>query len=255
MSIRILLINDHPSLTTPIRDLLAPRGYSIDEASEPGRALDLLGDRHYDIIIMETTLTGTGGTDVLEYLQTHSRSSSVIFITGAGMPVQPQEGPVPGNWDFIEAPYHSDSLLRIIDHILADESRFGHRLHIVKANEFIKSTPTGDLDMSASRLAFTRIAAAGAAMEGYTVMLDLREVRFRLSTANIYQLAEELTKYGDTFLRRTAVLTRDDKTFTESEFFETVSHNRGFNVKVFTDFEEAMAWLSDITAIPNYSIV
>jgi hypothetical protein len=70
-----------------------------------------------------------------------------------------------------------------------------------------------------------------------------------LSTTDIYDLASELVKYGKTFRRKTAVLARDDEDIDQAKFFENVAQNRGFNVKTFTVFEDAITWLSCITQL------
>jgi DNA-binding response OmpR family regulator len=255
MAIRILLIDDNKDLGASVLELLKPRGYEIEEAADSVQAMTMLSGERYDLILLDITFPEQSGIRVLEFIKKQKITSSVLVITGTATLERTMESTAMNEWDFITRPYHPAYLLKIIDHILSDESRSTHKLHIVKAHEFIKSTPTGDLDMTASKHAFVQIAAAGASMEGYTVMLDLREVRSKLTTSNIYQLAADLVKYGDTFLRRTAVLTRDDNDLSQAEFFETASHNRGFNVKAFTDFETAIHWLSDITRVPNSTIV
>lgn len=70
---------------------------------------------------------------------------------------------------------------------------------------------------------------------------DIREVELRLSTLDIYDIPELAIESGlSPRVRRALLVTSDQK---ESAFFETVSMNRGQNVRVFTDFDEAMSWL------------
>jgi GTPase involved in cell partitioning and DNA repair len=109
------------------------------------------------------------------------------------------------------------------------------------------STPTGDLDMKASRQGFAQITAIGTNLQNYTVLIDLRDVKSRLSTDNIYDLASELVQYGKTFRRKTAMLVRADEDIDQARFFERAAKNQGFNVKTFTVFEDAVIWLSSIT--------
>ena len=109
--------------------------------------------------------------------------------------------------------------------------------------------------MIASKQGFVQIAAAGAHLEEYTVLIDLREVKSRLTTSDIYDLAAGLVRYGDTFHRKTAVLARVDEDLTQAKFFETAAQNRGFNVKAFTVFEDALNWLSNSTRLTEYPIV
>jgi hypothetical protein len=138
-----------------------------------------------------------------------------------------------------------------VEHILSDRAQSNLRLHIIKAGDFIEGTPTGDLDMNSSKKGFAEIATLGTDLQDYTVLIDLREVKSLLTTAQIHELGSELAQYGETFRRKTAVLTRADKDVNQAKFFENVAQNRGFSVRTFTVFEEAIHWLSEISQIDD----
>ena len=103
--------------------------------------------------------------------------------------------------------------------------------------------------MKASKQGFAQIDAAGNELQVYTVLIDLRDVDSKLSIAEIYDLASDLGEYGDTFRRKTAVLARADEDLAQATFFENAAQNRGFEVKTFTVFEDAIIWLSSITQL------
>ena len=103
--------------------------------------------------------------------------------------------------------------------------------------------------MKVSKQGLAQIDAAGNELRVYTVLIDLRDVKSKLSIANIYDLASDLGEYGDTFRRKTAVLARADEDLAQATFFENAAQNRGFEVKAFTVFEEAVVWLSSITQL------
>ena len=135
-----------------------------------------------------------------------------------------------------------------IEHVLSDKSPTNLRLQIIKAGDFIKSTPEGNLDLKASTKWFAQIADAGSGLHDYTVLMDLREVTSRLSMSEIFDLAFGLSKYGETFRRKTAFF-RPDEELKQAKLFEEVAQKRGFNVRAFTVFEDAMYWLSTITLV------
>lgn len=139
--------------------------------------------------------------------------------------------------------------MKSIEHVLSDRSQTNLQLQIIKAGDFTKSTPTGDLDVKTSKQGLAQIAATGTDLQDYTVLIDLRDVKSRLPTTDIYELASELVKYGETFRRKTAVLARADEDIDQATFFENVAQNRGFSVRAFTVFEDAIIWLSSITQL------
>jgi DNA-binding response OmpR family regulator len=255
MPVNILLVDDNKVFGDSIREILKPRGYIIVEATNAENALSMLASQRFDLILLDITLPEKSGFQVLEYLKDKNVSSSVIVVTGTVALENAIKKATMNEWDFVTKPYNPTYLLKFIDHVLTGEANTNHKLQIITAGDFIKSTPTGELDMIASKEGFVQIAAAGAHLEGYTVLIDLREISSRLSTSNIYQLASELVKYDDTFRRKTAILTNPNQDLAQAQFFETVSQNRGFNVKAFTLFEEAIIWLSESTRLTEYPIV
>jgi hypothetical protein len=80
---------------------------------------------------------------------------------------------------------------------------------------------------------------------------DFRDTKWHMSTLDLYQLASELTHRDDTFHRRVALLVFPGDAFDSAAFFETCSHNRGFAVDAFIDFESAIRWLLSAEDAPN----
>ncbi|MHC4624374.1 MAG: hypothetical protein ACYS4W_10795 [Planctomycetota bacterium] len=70
---------------------------------------------------------------------------------------------------------------------------------------------------------------------------DMREAQLDLSTIEIYEIPGFLDAAGlDRTSKRALVVSRQPEDY---RFFENVSINRGYNVKVFEDMDEAMNWL------------
>lgn len=76
------------------------------------------------------------------------------------------------------------------------------------------------------------------------VLVDVLALKGRLSTIDSYDIpAKHFTKIRDTnIITRCAIL--DLKEFEHSyRFFENVAVNRGLNLRIFSDIDEAIAWL------------
>jgi DNA-binding response OmpR family regulator len=247
MAAKILLVDDNKVRRDSLQAILTLKGQFGVEAANCAGAIFLLATNKYDLILLDVTLPDKSGFRVLQTLREKHLSGKVIVITGTVEVEKEIMSSTPGAGDYIVKPYNPKYLLMSIEHVLSDQSQPGHKLQIIKAGDFIKSTPTGDLDLMASKQGFAEIAATGADLHDYTVLIDLRDVKSSLTTSQIYELAAELVTYGSTFRRKTAVLARDNKNFDQATFFETAAQNRGFRVKAFTVFEDALVWLSIIT--------
>jgi DNA-binding response OmpR family regulator len=249
MTAKILLIDDDKDRRDSVQLMLKSSGYLDVKAADCESASSFLTSEMFDLILLDITLPEMGGFQVLKFLKDNHLSSKVIVITGTVGLKNAIKSTTPVARDYITKPYDPDYLLKSVEHILSERSQANIKLQIIKAGDFIKSTPTGDLDMDASRQGLAQIAATGTDLRDYTVLIDLRDVKSRLTTLNIYELASMLVEYGKTFRRKTAVLARDDEDLNQAMFFENISHNRGFNVKTFTVFEDAITWLSSIVQI------
>jgi len=125
------------------------------------------------------------------------------------------------------------------------------KIKIVTASDFLEVTPEGVINITTSRRLLVDIARTEHPPVDYDLLIDFRDTKWQLSTADVYQLASELSLHGDTFRRRVAVLVLPGVNFSPASFFETCSHNRGFLVDAFTDYESAMRWLLAAEEVPE----
>jgi DNA-binding response OmpR family regulator len=249
MPANILLIDEDQSRRESVQLILKSSDYLVVVATDCRDALTVLAGRQFDLILLDITLPDRSGFGVLEFLENNHIATKVMVITGTTTLANVMRSATPGARDYVTKPISPTDLLKSIAHILSERSQPNVRLQIVRAGEFINSTPTGDLDMKASKEGLAQIAAAGTDLRDYKVLIDLRDVNSKLSTADIYELAYELADYGETFRRKTAVLARPDEDLDQAKFFEDAAQNRGFKVKTFTVFEDAVLWLSSITQL------
>ena len=115
-------------------------------------------------------------------------------------------------------------------------------IKIIQAHDFLKATPEARLDLEKSRQYLVLIASAASDLDEYEILLDTRKAEIEMSATDLWYLANELSRYGKTFARKTAVLCPQER-FDEAGFFALAAQNRGFSVKAFTSFEEAIEWL------------
>jgi len=116
------------------------------------------------------------------------------------------------------------------------------QIKVIRANDFIRAKPTGELDLEASERLLAGIAEAAAALDDFEILVDTREAQGTMSATDLWFLADKLVHYRSTFARKTAVLCPLEK-FDRARFFAMCAENHGFNIQAFTDYEQAMEWL------------
>ena len=119
-------------------------------------------------------------------------------------------------------------------------------IQLVRQSDYIKTAPTGELDMASTKQLLLKLAAASSSGQERPMLVDIRKTSSILKKSDVFELASTLIEYGKTFRRKTAILARDDDSFDRANFFELVARNRGYNVNAFSSFEEAIIWLADI---------
>ena len=117
------------------------------------------------------------------------------------------------------------------------------KIKIITPSDFMKVTPDGIININTSKQLLADIAKADTPRADYELLIDFRNTQSDLSITNVYELAAELMNHGDTFRRKVALLVLPGMDFDRASFFEICSHNRGFLINAFTDYEKAISWL------------
>ena len=115
-------------------------------------------------------------------------------------------------------------------------------IKIIQTHAFIKATPRGWLNRKDMKKLFTDIASAAATSGDCGILIDTRKAQSGLSASDLWYLAAQLSKLGEAFSRKTALLCPRER-FDRVGFFALCAQNRGFLVNVFTSFEDAIEWL------------
>jgi hypothetical protein len=126
--------------------------------------------------------------------------------------------------------------------IVLKETTMPTNIRIIHAHEFILATPEGELDREKTRKLLMEIASAAASLADYEIILDFRKAECTMSATDLWYLVADLGNLRQAFSRKTAVLCplgRCD----HAEFFALCAQNRGFHVRAFSAFEEAIEWL------------
>ena len=111
------------------------------------------------------------------------------------------------------------------------------------ASGVIKATESGDLNLKAAEQMLDRVAAIAQRKASVRILLDTREAITHLSATDMYVLVKHLMKGNGTWARKTAIVA-SPKDSDKLAFFELCAQNRGVCVHIFTDYDEAMNWLS-----------
>ena len=82
MSGRILVVDDEENVLVTIEAILRMDGYDIDTAGSGERALELIGQNDYDVVLTDLRLEDMSGQDILAAIRQRSPATVSVMLTG-----------------------------------------------------------------------------------------------------------------------------------------------------------------------------
>src|ERR1700756_5761429 len=107
----VLIIDDEAGIRESLQTLLELEGYDVETAATGEQGLNRLGQRTFDLILLDLALPDRNGLDILAELRVQDPGVSVIMITAYGTVENAvralQSGPV----NFVQKPWDNEKLL------------------------------------------------------------------------------------------------------------------------------------------------
>jgi DNA-binding NtrC family response regulator len=110
----LLFIDDEATLRGLMAERLSEHGFEVVEAESGERALELLDQFAFDIVITDLRLPGIDGIRVIEAARDRYPGIVVIVITGFGTVAAGVDAMKRGASDFVEKPFQFDKLIHVL---------------------------------------------------------------------------------------------------------------------------------------------
>ena len=114
----LLFVDDEPALRGLMAERLAERGFAVVEADSGEKALELLDQFAFDIVITDLRMPGVDGGGVIQSAIERYPGIVAIVITGYGTVKDAVEAIKRGASDFIAKPFQFDELMHVLDKAL-----------------------------------------------------------------------------------------------------------------------------------------
>ncbi len=102
---KILLVEDDNELRETLRTFLRSEGFDIQAAADGESALDLLALSEFNVIVLDWSLPGLSGIDVLKRYRQNGGQTPVIFLTGKDQIEDKVTGLDGGADDYLTKPF------------------------------------------------------------------------------------------------------------------------------------------------------
>jgi two-component system, OmpR family, alkaline phosphatase synthesis response regulator PhoP len=122
-TVRILLVEDEPSLVLTLTDRLLSEGYEVESAGDGQTGLSLALEGGFDLVLLDVMLPLKNGFDVCRDLRQHGSRVPVLMLTARGQVVDKVVGLKLGADDYLTKPFEMIELLARIESLLRRSPR------------------------------------------------------------------------------------------------------------------------------------
>lgn len=108
---RVLLVEDEPSLAARLRQTLIDAGYAVDVADNGRDAWQMGEVQTYDAVVLDLGLPILDGLSVLKHWRSDGMTSPVLILTARDQWHEKVAGIDAGADDYLTKPFHTEELL------------------------------------------------------------------------------------------------------------------------------------------------
>ena len=114
----ILVVDDKDSMRNMLTETLMEEGYRVDSAPDGNRAIELVENKSYDLVLTDMRMPDISGLEVLSKVKDVDSDTSVIVMTAYGTVETAVEAMKKGAFDFITKPFDTDHLCVLVNRAL-----------------------------------------------------------------------------------------------------------------------------------------
>jgi len=115
----ILIIDDEAAIRESLQTLLELEGYEVETAANGDEGLARMGERPFDLVLLDLALPGRNGMEILAEIYDRDPSFPVIMITAYGTVENAVRAMQAGAANFIQKPWDNEKLLADIRNTVA----------------------------------------------------------------------------------------------------------------------------------------
>jgi two-component system, OmpR family, alkaline phosphatase synthesis response regulator PhoP len=118
MNVRVLLVEDEPSVSMTVSDLLAGEGYDVETAADGRTGLSRAANEPFDVLVLDVMLPGMNGFDVCRELRRMGKDVAILMLTARGQLTDRVVGLKLGADDYLTKPFEPPELLARVEALL-----------------------------------------------------------------------------------------------------------------------------------------
>ena|SRR5690554_3133503 len=121
---KVLVVDDEPNIVLSLEFLMQQAGFDVTTALDGESALALVNENPPDLVLLDISLPGISGFEVLEQLrnQPSFKRLPIVMLTAHGREVEREKGLALGADDYITKPFSTRQLVEKVQALLNESS-------------------------------------------------------------------------------------------------------------------------------------
>lgn len=120
MAVKILIVEDDPTISESLNALLTAKGYLVSTAGDGAEAVALARREKPQLMLLDVILPKMGGIDVCQILKKdpNTKDIKIVMITALGRMGDVEAAFTGGADDYLIKPFESQRLFKKIDKVI-----------------------------------------------------------------------------------------------------------------------------------------
>ena len=150
-SFKILVVDDELIIRESLIGWLEKAGHEVDAVEGGYAALEMLGEKEYDMVFLDMRLPDLGGLEVLKHSKASRPQTMVVMITAYGSVGNAVEAMKYGANDYLMKPFEPEQLVLLVEKLLTQKK-------IIDENIMLR-------DQMATRIRYQDMVGSSASMQ------------------------------------------------------------------------------------------
>lgn len=120
---RILLVEDEPTIRDALQLNLELEGYEVVATGNGKKALDFVAGQHFDLLLLDVMLPDVDGFSIAEQVRLTNNPVPILMLTAKDMPQDRVTGLKKGADDYLTKPFNLEELLLRVGNLLRRSQR------------------------------------------------------------------------------------------------------------------------------------